>query len=177
MSRDETDEALMARYQGGDEDAFRELYERYAGRLTGLMRRDVRSAADVQDLVQQTFFQLHRARHDFKTGHQVRPWLMTIALNLKRRYFRDAHKRGASLEVEPSQESQAGRDVELAETSVQVADALATLPAGTREVIELHWFQGLPFSEVAKVVGASLSAVKVRAHRGYKRLRAELEGK
>jgi hypothetical protein len=48
------------------------------------------------------------------------------------------------------------------------------LPADQREVIELHWFDGLEFPEVAQVVGASVSAVKVRAHRGYVRLRAAL---
>jgi DNA-directed RNA polymerase specialized sigma24 family protein len=45
------------------------------------------------------------------------------------------------------------------------------LPADQREVIELHWFDELEFPEVAQVVGASVSAVKVRAHRGYVRLR------
>ena len=49
--------------------------------------------------------------------------------------------------------------------------ALAALPDHQREVIELHWLGELPFPEVARAVGASLSAVKVRAHRGYKRLR------
>jgi RNA polymerase sigma-70 factor (ECF subfamily) len=58
-----------------------------------------------------------------------------------------------------------------------VDEALAALPAAQREVIELHWFAGLPFSEVAERVGASLTAVKVRAHRGYERMRAFLQGK
>jgi DNA-directed RNA polymerase specialized sigma24 family protein len=51
---------------------------------------------------------------------------------------------------------------------------LGDLPADQREVIELHWFDGLEFPEVAQVVGASVSAVKVRAHRGYVRLRQAL---
>jgi len=55
-----------------------------------------------------------------------------------------------------------------------VARVLRELPADQREVIELHWFDGLEFPEVATVVGASVSAVKVRAHRGYVRLRAAL---
>ena len=48
---------------------------------------------------------------------------------------------------------------------------LAGLPADQRDVIVLHWIEGLSFSEVAQVVGASLSAVKVRAHRGYVAIR------
>ena len=51
---------------------------------------------------------------------------------------------------------------------------LGELPADQREVIELHWFDELEFPEVAQVVGASVSAVKVRAHRGYVRLRQAL---
>ena len=52
--------------------------------------------------------------------------------------------------------------------------ALAKLPENQAEVIVLHWFGGLSFPEVAEAVGASLSAVKVRAHRGYERLRGLL---
>ena len=55
-----------------------------------------------------------------------------------------------------------------------LARVMADLPADQREVIELHWFDGLEFPEVAQVVGASVSAVKVRAHRGYVRLRQAL---
>jgi RNA polymerase sigma-70 factor (ECF subfamily) len=52
--------------------------------------------------------------------------------------------------------------------------ALQQLPEEQREVILLHWFEDLPFAEVAAIVGASVPAVKVRAHRGYERLRATL---
>ena len=61
------------------------------------------------------------------------------------------------------------------ETARQVHEALAQLPEGQRTVIQLHWFHGLAFAEVAEVVGASVSAVKVRAHRGYKVLKGHLQ--
>lgn len=66
-------------------------------------------------------------------------------------------------------------DVGLQETRAQVRAALERLPESQRSVIQLHWFDGLSMAEVADVVGASVSAVKVRAHRGYKALRAALE--
>jgi len=53
--------------------------------------------------------------------------------------------------------------------------ALATLSDSMREVIELHWFEDLSFPEVAQITGASLSAVKVRAHRAYAKMRTQLE--
>jgi RNA polymerase sigma-70 factor (ECF subfamily) len=52
---------------------------------------------------------------------------------------------------------------------------LATLPADQRRAIELHWIEERPFAEIAEMVGASVSAVKVRAHRGYKKMRVWLE--
>ncbi len=66
-------------------------------------------------------------------------------------------------------------DIVVKENAAALRKALATLSDGQREVIELHWFEGFSFPEVAQIVGASLSAVKVRAHRGYKVLKAELQ--
>jgi RNA polymerase sigma factor (sigma-70 family) len=57
------------------------------------------------------------------------------------------------------------------ERSARVRAALATLPDAQREVIELHWFENSPYEEIAMIVGASVAAVRVRAHRGYERLR------
>ena len=53
--------------------------------------------------------------------------------------------------------------------------ALQQIPPDQAEVIALHWLDGLSFPEVAEVVGATLSAVKVRAHRGYAAMRAYLD--
>jgi RNA polymerase sigma factor (sigma-70 family) len=162
----------MARYRKGDTAAFQELYERYAPKLLGLMRRSLYRPEEAKDLVQQTFLQLHRARNDFREGALLRPWLYTIALNLKRKHFRTVKRRPtSSLEVEPGQENEPSVSLEREEDVARLRAALVELSPLQREVIELHWFEGLPFAEVAKVCGASLSAVKVRAHRGYKHLR------
>lgn len=166
----------MARYVGGDADAFRLLYERYAPRLNGLFRRGIKDASAVNDLVQQTFLQLHRARLDFRLDSKLRPWLFSIALNLKRRHFRDSSKKKmASLALDPEIEVRASGEARRVEDADLLHVALQQLNTGQREVIELHWFEGLKFSEIAEQLGASLSAVKVRAHRGYKRLRELLE--
>lgn len=171
-----TDEELFASYVRGDRQAFAELWTRYATPLGRLMRKQVRRPEDVNDLVQQTFLQLHRARNDFKEGARLRPWLYTIALNLRREYWRRmGRRREAPVELDermlPTVEQ---ADLVIKENAAALRKALSTLPDGQREVIELHWFEGFSFPEVAQIVGASLSAVKVRAHRGYKVLRAEL---
>ena len=66
--------------------------------------------------------------------------------------------------------------IEQRERLARVRAALANLPDAQREVIELHWFEDSPYDEIALIVGASVEAVRVRAHRGYARLRALLPG-
>lgn len=170
-----SDEVLMAAYRAGDRGAFDALFSRYAPRLRQTLGRRINRGEDVADLVQQTFLQLHRARADFREGAKLRPWLYTIALNLARQYFRRKGRRPETGlgEFEPPERGQQG-DPERPAVARELREALATLPEAQREVIELHWFEGLPFKEVAQVVGASESAVKVRAHRGYEKLRTRL---
>ncbi len=165
----------MASYCAGDRGAFDALFSRYAPRLRQMLHRRIHRADDVADLVQQTFLQLHRARADFREGAKLRPWLYTIALNLARQYFRRVGRRPETGlgEHEPAEPDGAG-DPERPAVARELRVALAALPPTQREVIELHWFEGLPFKEVAQVVGASESAVKVRAHRGYEKLRTRL---
>ncbi len=172
-----SDEQLMAAYVAGDQRAFAELFDRYGPMLIRLMTRHIRNQADVHELVQQTFLQLHRARNDFDPKRRLRPWLMTIAFNLKREYYRRRmRKPEAALDHEPPA-SNRGLDhpVERKKAALRLRTALSHLPAGQREVIEMHWFKELSFPEVAEILGLSVSAVKVRAHRGYRKLRTEIE--
>jgi RNA polymerase sigma factor (sigma-70 family) len=172
-----SDEALMRAYVAGDESAFREIFARYAPRIFRVVRRQVVSTDDASDIVQQTFLQLHRARADFEDGARLRPWLFTIALNLKREHFRRRGRRPESaLELDGRSDPSTGpADLEKDERSRLLRTALAQLPQNQREVIELHWFEELPMAEIATIVGASVSAVKVRAHRGYEKLRGLVE--
>jgi RNA polymerase sigma-70 factor (ECF subfamily) len=173
---DVTDEELMEAYRQGDNRAFEQLFARYAPRLGRSLRRRVRNTADADELLQQTFLHLHRARHDFRSGTRLRPWLFTICRNLEREYFRKRMRRPESpLELDGrSDPRQECYDPVRTERMKQVRAALERLPLAQREVIELHWLEDLPFKEVSAIVGASVTAVKVRAHRGYERLRVTL---
>ena len=172
-----SDEELMAAYVAGDRSSFDELFRRYAPILLSVLQRQMRSPSDARDLVQQTFLQLHRARRDFDQKARLRPWLFTIALNLKREYFRRQKRRPeAPLELDGrSDPAVLPHDFTKDELDRTVRRAVDQLPADHREVIVLHWFEGLSFPEISAVVGASVSAVKVRAHRGYVALRKLLE--
>jgi RNA polymerase sigma-70 factor (ECF subfamily) len=165
----QSDEQLMAAYAKGDRAAFEELFRRYAPRLLATLSRGLARPEDGKDLTQQVFLQLHRHRLDYDSTRPFRPWLYTIAFNLKRRYVRDLQRRPEtelkdSLLALLGMESPAHARYEFRELLLH---ALGQLAPETQELIALHWFGGLPLSEVAQLVGASESAVKVRAHRAY----------
>lgn len=167
----------MSDYAAGDEAAFRQLFARYASWLARVLQGGLRSSADAQDLVQQTFLQVHRHRQDYDPSRPFRPWLLTIAMNLKRGHFRRAKARPEA-ELSPKVEQRLA-DSRAAHQAVEdrqrLLYAMELLSPAQKEVIALHWLGGVPLPEVAAVVGASLSAVKVRAHRGYAAMRARLE--
>jgi RNA polymerase sigma-70 factor (ECF subfamily) len=168
-----SDEQLMAAYVAGDDAAFAELWRRLAPPLMRLLRWQLNRPEDARDLLQQTFLHLHRSRHDFKPGSEFRPWLWTIALNVKRQHLRQLKRKPeVALEERSDGAGHGASYVEQRELLRTVQGALANLPPDQRDVIVLHWFRGLGFNAVAQEVRASVSAVKVRAHRGYDVLRA-----
>ncbi len=173
--RERSDEQLMAAWCAGDRAAFEGIFRRYAGRLHGYFLRSVGSEEQARDLVQQTFLHLHRARADFRQGSALRPWLYTIAANLRRQHFRTRRRKPeVALDTEVHGEPAVGASVTTARQRV-VRRALLALPDSQREVVLLHWYEGMSFPEVAQVLGISTSAAKVRAHRAYKTLRAVLD--
>jgi RNA polymerase sigma-70 factor, ECF subfamily len=174
---DSSDEELMLAYVAGDEAAFAEIFRRYGPLLLGLLRRKLGSQLDAQDVAQQTFLQLHRARRDFRPEKRLRPWIMTIAMNLARDLLRRRGRKPeapiaadllAAIAAEPP------RDPLQSEDAVRVRRAVQILPAEQRHVIEQHWFAEVPFEKIAARTGATAGAVRVRAHRGYVALRKAL---
>jgi RNA polymerase sigma-70 factor (ECF subfamily) len=169
----------MDRFIQGDRGAFDALFQRHGQAIHGYLLRMVGSAAAADDLVQTTFLSLVRARDRFRPGSAFKPWLYAIATNAAR----DQHRRRrqeAPLEdadVTADVTDPLGRNDPFEREAVRAA--LEQLPESQRVPILLHRFEGLSFAEIAAVVGASETAVKVRAHRGYERLRdllAPLQG-
>src|SRR5690242_1319996 len=117
-----TDEQLMEIYvQCQDQAAFAELYRRHARTIERFVGRHVFRASDVEDIVQQSFMQLHVSRDRYRVGQPVRPWLYTIAMNLCRDHHRRRQRRP---EVAMELEGLAG------EEPVVEASASSTAPAG-----------------------------------------------
>jgi RNA polymerase sigma-70 factor (ECF subfamily) len=174
-------DAAMERYAAGDDAAFGELYDCIAPRLHGYLVRQTRDAARAEDLVQQTLLQIHRARGRFIRGAEVMPWAFAIA----RRLFIDSIRRrkhevlvsgdeevGASQQVSPG--AAADDLVQAQQLAVRFQAALARLPEKQRSAFELVKQEGLSVAEAAQVLGTTVSAVKLRAHRAYVALRVVL---
>jgi RNA polymerase sigma factor (sigma-70 family) len=172
LAAGESDEVLMMRFRQGDARAFESLFQRHARPVSGYLARLTGSPAVAEDLTQQTFLSLVRARGRFQEGARVRPWLYAIATNAARDWRRrkrpeDLTARG-ELPATVAAETPAPRDAGLERA---VRRALAELPEGQRIPIMLHRFEGMSFAEIAEALGLTETAVKVRAHRGYARLR------
>jgi RNA polymerase sigma-70 factor (ECF subfamily) len=170
--------AAMSRYAGGDESAFAIVYDGLAPRLYGYLTRQTRDTARAEDLVQQTFLQMHRARGSFVSGADVVPWAFAIARRLmidgfrrgKREVLEDADERDEPHATDPAADDL----VQAQQLATRIRRELARLPETQRVAFELVKEEGLSLAEAAEVLGTTVSAVKLRAHRAYEALRAVL---
>jgi RNA polymerase sigma-70 factor (ECF subfamily) len=170
-----SDGDLMEAYGAGDQRAFDEIFRRYGARVLRRMRRSV-GEAEALDLTQQTFLQMHRSRRDFRPGAALRPWLMTIAQNVLRDHLRRVGRR---LDAAPLLEEPAvGRAIDDGEETREILeDSLQQLPVGQRLVVRRFWFDHRSHADIARELGISRGAVKLRAHRAYAALRRILEAR
>jgi RNA polymerase sigma-70 factor (ECF subfamily) len=173
--------AAMDRYACGDARAFAVLHEGLYSRLLGYLTRMSGSSATAADLVQETFLRMHRARATFAAGGAVLPWAYAIARNAHHDHARAARLRETErLPSDPGAEpaDRGGSDAESAAIAAQAAriveEVLAKLPASQRDAFILIRYEGLSVQDAAAVLGATPTAVKLRAFRAYEALRAAL---
>lgn len=178
-----TDEVLCQAVARNDERALRLLLERWRQRMYALLVRSTGSTADAEDLFQELWIRVVRAAPDFDPSLRFSTWLYRIAINLTRDA---ARRRGAAAFAEVTRDGELpdGRDEnplpDAAAVGAQEADALrraiATLPAGQREVLVLRYLEGLGEVEVAEAAGIPPGTVKSRLHHAVRNLRDRLAG-
>jgi RNA polymerase sigma-70 factor (ECF subfamily) len=176
LARGEGLRQLMREYQSGRLEAFDELYAALAPVVRRYLLSHVRDAAKADDLVQETFLQLHRARHTYDPGFPVTPWAMAIARHVRLMDRRTASRRPwAPDDVSEMQLPVRGEAAAYAEQT-EVRHALGQVAAAQRDAIVRHHVWGWTFKEIAAKAGIAESAAKLRSSRGMAQLRALLRG-
>ncbi len=162
---------MMKRVQEGDEETYRVLLNEIGPLLYSYVRRRVFNKSLVDDVYQEVLFTLHRARHSYLTDRPFAPWLFTLAHNAfldgigRNRKFAENE---VPVEFLPEIAHREERDGSLGD---ELHQALAQLPESLRRPVEMLKIEGLTVEEAANALGLSVSALKVRAHRGYARLK------
>ena len=177
-------DAAMERYSNGDDAAFAELYDVIAPRLLGFLRAATRDEFATEDLMQQTFLQIHGARGSFIPGAAVMPWALAIA---KRLMIDGARRRRVELGLFARPAADEERDASASTVMAAVDDVLDAsrlerrvrqrldaLPETQRSAYELVKQEGLSLKRAAELLGTSVTAMKLRTHRAYEALRAVL---
>ena len=172
--------AAMAAAQAGEEEAYRALL----GELLPVVRRQVRSrisaSVDAEDVVQNALIAIHRGRHTYRPERPFGPWMRTVVRHCIIDWFRERGRRATrevvveepELFAEPAEVEEPGAQ----QLSAPLLEALEALPVKQREAVELIHLHGLSVAEASIQAGVSPGALKVRAHRGYRALRARLAG-
>ena len=165
----------MVAGQTGDAAAYEKLLFELLPRLRAFVARRLGDPEAREDVVQNVFISIHRARHTYRPERPFGPWLYAVARNAvtdHRRSQARRQRREVSLDPEeipqPVVEEHSGPDATL---SPELAGALDGLPDGQREAVMLIHLEGLSVAEAAARAGVSRSALKVRAHRGYRAMR------
>ena len=165
----------MRAYQGGDRDAFRRIYDHLAPRLRGYLISLTFNPTLAEDLLQETFLRMHRARRSYRPPLPVVPWAFAIARNCfrmeRRAFFRkwDREDGLEGLEELPLQQLFDRVD------HVALREALEALGEDSREVVLLHHLWGFAFKDVAAMLGVSEGGARLKAHRAILQLRKRLE--
>ncbi len=164
-----SDQALIRACLSQDDNSFAELVGRYEGAVTSILWHFTRDRLVLEELVQDTFIEIHFSLRRFRKGAPFFPWLRAIATRVGYRYWRkrrrDSDRRTLAAErlrAEPRGPSNAAE---------HVYGVLELLNPKDRLVLTLQYFEGCNTKEIAERMGWTLSLVKVRAFRARRKLK------
>ena len=176
-----SDEQLLAEYVGGQSEGFELLVRRHGQELFRFLVRFTGSAVAAEDIVQETFLQVHLSASTFDGTRRLKPWLFTIAANKARDMLRSRARRpevplDAHVGAGEDDESQRFLDfladssnlpsvtLEEDEERQFVRNVLSKMPEHLREVLVLSYYHRFPYKEIAEILGVPLGTVKSRLH-------------
>lgn len=165
---------LMQRIGRGDTAAFRTLYERYQGPLTNFLHKMSWDTGLAEELLQEVFLSVWRTAARFESRAKVSTYLYTLARNAFINASRKgAHRRIAEAAVgaEGDRADESGADPDRDPERAKVRAAVDALPPEERETLVLAFYNGVPYPQVAEILGVPVGTVKSRVHRALGRLR------
>jgi RNA polymerase sigma-70 factor (ECF subfamily) len=184
-----TDVQLMLDVKAGDEQSFELLLRKYRAPLVNFLYRMVRDSAAAEDLAQEVFLRVYRARKEYAPSAKFTTWMFRIATNLALNSVRDNRHRKMEISVDQTVETNEDeqRAMELpdrtpsieqqlvAQTrSEMILRAIHSLPEKQRAAVLLHKYQELDYDEISRILECSDSALKSLLFRAYETLRTEL---
>ena len=183
-----TDSFLVERCRDNDDAAFSEVVARYKAKIYNYVYRMTGSSEDAEDLTQEVFIRMYTSIDSFRGQSSLNTWLFRIAGNLCIDRFRRTKNRTPAYSLdEPTGEADQTQEVpdhtyephrllENVELADQIQQALSMLPEKLRATLLLHDVEGLPYEEIAQVVGCPLGTVKSRLFNARMQLRQHLAG-
>ena len=175
-----TDEQLLQEHRRGQAERFELLVRRYSQELFRFAYRLLGSPAAAEDIVQETFLQVHLSMERFDVSRRFRPWVFTIAANKARDYLRSQKRRpevpldavadGSSDGGASFSDLLSGRSVapavalEREERSSRVRQLVEQLPLYLKEVLVLGYYHGFAYKEMANLLDVPIGTIKSRLH-------------
>ena len=179
------DAELMLRVKEGDEASFAVLLEKHRNPVIHFLYRMVQNPAVAEELAQEVFLRVYRSRASYEPTAKFTTWLFRIATHLALNSLRDGKNDRKQESLDDTFDNQPARDVTDARPSVEqsmlyqarmgeVKKAIQTLPEKQRAAVLMHKYEEMEYSQIARALGCSESAVKSLLFRAYETLRARL---
>ena len=181
-----SDVQLMLDVKAGDDASFDLLLQKYRTPLVNFLYRMVRDAATAEDLAQEVFLRVYRARKQYSPSAKFTTWLFRIATNLALNSVRDNRYRQMQVSLDvPAEEDVApiqipAKEMRIDEHMVErdrarmIRQAVAALPEKQRVAVLSHKYEEMDYGEIAKILDCSESALKSLLFRAYETLRVQL---
>jgi RNA polymerase sigma-70 factor, ECF subfamily len=180
QKKDDSESSLVRRAQRGDEEAFATLYQMHKKRVYAVCLQMTKDVADAEDLTQDAFLQVFRSVNSFRGDSAFSTWLYRIAVNtVLMKLRRRKHPPVLSLDEPVSADSPTlKREVGKADPNlcgavdrIALRRAVKDLPAGCRQIFDLHEVEGYQHHEIAQILQCSIGNSKSQLHKAKLKMR------
>lgn len=179
MDSIDSDAALMVAFQHGNSEAFDQLLDKYHKPIVNFIYKIVNNSAEAEELAQEVFLRIYKARHGYEPRARFAAWIYRIATNLilkeadRKRRMRfwtrnnNSHEDSAAEEERlRDPEPDAERQLVSSELGIVIRRAISSLPRNERVALVLRRYEDLSYKEIAGIMDCTEAAVKTYIHRG-----------